>query len=269
MLTHLNAGDTSLADYNLLDMATGNINGSLGEVGGIAILIGLAYLLLTKTITWHIPTAVIASAALFSWAFGGNPLLDIFAGGLLLGAVFMATDYVTSPMTHKGQAHIRSHDRTHHYHHTPLWRISGGYVVCNTSDEQLRAAHQQILPSDDIRRKGKEGTGMKKLASTLPNMILSLGIITIASGALLGWVYSITKEPIALQAAAQQQAAIAEVAPAFDNNPEADKWETEINGVPFTVYPAYIDGKLVGAAVKGRLNERICRRDHRNVRIRG
>ena len=90
---------------------------------------------------------------------------------------------------------------------------------------------------------------MKKLASTLPNMILSLGIITIASGALLGWVYSITKEPIALQAAAQQQAAIAEVAPAFDNNPEADKWETEINGVPFTVYPAYDDGKLVGAAV--------------------
>jgi len=92
---------------------------------------------------------------------------------------------------------------------------------------------------------------MKKLASTLHNMILSLGIITIASGALLGWVYSITKEPIALQAAAQQQAAIAEVAPAFDNNPEADKWETEINGVPFTVYPAYDDGKLVGAAVKG------------------
>ena len=92
---------------------------------------------------------------------------------------------------------------------------------------------------------------MKKLASTLPNMILSLGIITIASGALLGWVYSITKEPIALQAAAQQQAAIAEVAPAFDNNPEADKWETDINGVPFTVYPAYDDGKLVGAAVKG------------------
>ncbi len=92
---------------------------------------------------------------------------------------------------------------------------------------------------------------MKKLASTLPNMILSLGIITIASGALLGWVYSITKEPIALQAAAQQQAAIAEVAPAFDNNPEADKWETEINGVPFTVYPAYDGGKLVGAAVKG------------------
>lgn len=105
LLTHLN--DTkaapSLADYDLLDMAIGHMNGSLGEVGGIAILIGLVYLLATKTITWHIPVSVLGSAALFSWAFGGNPLLDIFAGGLLLGAVFMATDYVTSPMTHKGQ----------------------------------------------------------------------------------------------------------------------------------------------------------------------
>ena len=103
LLTHLNNGDTSFTDYNFLDMAIGQMNGSLGEVGGIAILIGLIYLLATKTITWHIPISVIASAALFSWVFGGNPLLDIFAGGLLLGAVFMATDYVTSPMTHKGQ----------------------------------------------------------------------------------------------------------------------------------------------------------------------
>lgn len=103
LLTYLNNGETSFEEYNFLDMAIGQMNGSLGEVGGIAILIGLAYLLLTKTITWHIPVSVIASAALFSWVFGGNPVLDIFAGGLLLGAVFMATDYVTSPMTHKGQ----------------------------------------------------------------------------------------------------------------------------------------------------------------------
>ena len=93
----------SFSDYDFLDMAIGHMNGSLGEVGGIAILIGLIYLLATKTITWHIPVSMLASAALFSWAFGGNPVLDIFAGGLLLGAVFMATDYVTSPMTHSGQ----------------------------------------------------------------------------------------------------------------------------------------------------------------------
>lgn len=92
---------------------------------------------------------------------------------------------------------------------------------------------------------------MKKLASTLPNMILSLVTITVASGALLGWVYSITKEPIAIQTAQQQQAAIVDVAPKFTNNPEVDKWEKTIDGNPFTVYPAYDDGKLVGAAVKG------------------
>ncbi|MBD5356694.1 MAG: RnfABCDGE type electron transport complex subunit D [Bacteroides sp.] len=103
LLTYLNSGHANLSEYNFLDMAVGQMNGSLGEVGGIAILIGLAYMLAMRTITWHIPLTVIGSAALFSWAFGGNPLLDIFAGGLLLGAVFMATDYVTSPMTHIGQ----------------------------------------------------------------------------------------------------------------------------------------------------------------------
>lgn len=103
LLTHLNNGDTAFSDYNFMDMAIGNMNGSLGEVGGIVILLGLVYLLLTRTITWHIPISVLASAAFFSWAFGGNPFLDLFAGGLLLGAVFMATDYVTSPMTPKGQ----------------------------------------------------------------------------------------------------------------------------------------------------------------------
>lgn len=103
LLTYLNSGNDNLADYDFLDMAIGHMNGSLGEVGGIAILIGLIYMLATRTISWHIPVSVIGSAALFSWLFGGNPLLDIFAGGLLLGAVFMATDYVTSPMTHAGQ----------------------------------------------------------------------------------------------------------------------------------------------------------------------
>lgn len=92
---------------------------------------------------------------------------------------------------------------------------------------------------------------MKKIASTLPNMIISLGSITIIAGALLGWMYSITKEPIEKQAILQQQLAIAAVAPPFNNNPEEDKWETSVNGDKFTVYPAYENGVLTGAAVKG------------------
>ncbi len=88
---------------NLLNMAVGHMNGSLGEVGTFAILIGLVWLLVTRTITWHIPVSVLAGAAAMSAILGGNPLLDLLSGGLMLGAVFMATDYVTSPMTHSGQ----------------------------------------------------------------------------------------------------------------------------------------------------------------------
>ena len=75
----------------------------MGEVGAIAILIGLVWLLLARVITWHIPVSVLVGAAALSAALGCNPLYDLLSGGLLLGAVFMATDYVTSPMTHTGQ----------------------------------------------------------------------------------------------------------------------------------------------------------------------
>lgn len=88
---------------DLMDMAIGQMNGSLGEIGSFAIILGALYLLIRGIITWHIPVSVLASAALFSWIFGGNPILDLLSGGLILGACFMATDYVTSPMTHKGQ----------------------------------------------------------------------------------------------------------------------------------------------------------------------
>lgn len=96
-------GEIGMSNVDFMDIAIGNMNGSLGEVGSIAIIVGLLYMLAAKVITWHIPVSVLLSAAFFSWAFGGNPLLDLFAGGLMLGAVFMATDYVTSPMSKSGQ----------------------------------------------------------------------------------------------------------------------------------------------------------------------
>ena len=103
LLTHMKyeAVDSSAVDY--LGMAVGEMNGSLGEVGAIAIVIGALYLLIRRVISWHIPVSVLGSAALFSWLFGGNPAIDLLSGGLMLGACFMATDYVTSPMTRSGQ----------------------------------------------------------------------------------------------------------------------------------------------------------------------
>lgn len=81
----------------------GDVGGSLGEVGAIAIFLGLVYLMAFRIVTWHIPVSIILSVGVVSWLSGGNPLFDIVSGGLMLGAVFMATDYVTSPMTRRGQ----------------------------------------------------------------------------------------------------------------------------------------------------------------------
>ncbi len=89
-------------------MFLGDMGGSMGEVAAIALLIGFIYLLYKKVITWHIPVAVVASMAVFTgilWLVNpeknADPMFHILAGGVLLGAIFMATDYVTSPMVPK------------------------------------------------------------------------------------------------------------------------------------------------------------------------
>lgn len=80
----------------------GATGGSIGEISAIALIIGGIYLILSKTITWHIPVSILAAVAIMSLFIGSNPAVEILEGGLLLGAIFMATDYVTSPMSHRG-----------------------------------------------------------------------------------------------------------------------------------------------------------------------
>jgi len=88
---------------SMLDLFIGRIPGCIGEVSKLAVLLGLLYLLIRKTITWHIPVTMLATFMLLTWIFGGDPLQGVLTGSVLFGAVFMATDYVTCPMTHKGQ----------------------------------------------------------------------------------------------------------------------------------------------------------------------
>lgn len=107
------SGATPLADLandrtvNLLDLFLGKCGGALGETCSLALLIGGVYLLARKVITWHIPVAFIGTTFLFTLAVeDGNletALAWVLSGGLLLGAIFMATDYVTSPTTAKGK----------------------------------------------------------------------------------------------------------------------------------------------------------------------
>ncbi len=92
-----------------MDMFYGKMGGSLGEVAAIALILGFLYLIAKKIITWHIPVSVIGTVFIFTgilWLANpeqnADPVFHLLTGGLLLGAIFMATDYVTSPMTPKG-----------------------------------------------------------------------------------------------------------------------------------------------------------------------
>ena len=93
----------SAAPLSYVELALGLHMGVLGETSSIAIIIGLVYLLATRTISWHIPVAYVGTVAVLSALAGQNPLAQVFSGGLLLGAVFMATDYTTSPATKRGK----------------------------------------------------------------------------------------------------------------------------------------------------------------------
>ena len=91
------------SNYATYDLFLGNIPGCIGEVSKIAILIGFLYMLFVGTIKPLIPVVFVGTAALLTWILGGDPLAAVLSGGLLFGAVFMATDYVTNPMLIKGK----------------------------------------------------------------------------------------------------------------------------------------------------------------------
>ena len=89
---------------NFFQLYSGNIAGVIGETSAFALMLGGVYLFARDVIKPHIPLAYIGSVMLFSWIFGGpQPVLSVFTGGVMLGAIFMATDYVTSPFTNKGK----------------------------------------------------------------------------------------------------------------------------------------------------------------------
>ena len=110
----IKSGDASLLNQlpDSLNLFIGNHPdgaGAMGEICALALLLGLAYMLWKKIITWHIPVSIIGTVFVLAGLMHlanpayANPIAVIFTGGLMLGAIFMATDYVTSPMTAKGQ----------------------------------------------------------------------------------------------------------------------------------------------------------------------
>ena len=99
----------ALPEESILDMFLGNIGGCIGETSGLLLIIGFVYLLYRKVITARIPLAYIGTVAILAFLFPQSNdriawmAAQVFGGGLMLGAIFMATDYVTSPLTKLGQ----------------------------------------------------------------------------------------------------------------------------------------------------------------------
>ena len=94
---------------DIFDLFLGNNPGCIGEISALALLLGLVYMLWREIISWHIPVSILVTVfvltGLMYWVNPvayASPFVHLFTGGLMLGAIFMATDYVTSPMTHKG-----------------------------------------------------------------------------------------------------------------------------------------------------------------------
>lgn len=111
MLAEVKYNPALASELNFTEMFGGYMNGSMGEISALVLILGGLYLLWRKVITWHIPVSILLTMALFAMGyaigFGGSliyelPLFHLLAGGALLGAIYMATDYSTSPMTHKG-----------------------------------------------------------------------------------------------------------------------------------------------------------------------
>ena len=93
----------------LVDMLCGKMGGSLGEVSALALLLGLCYMLWKKIITWQIPVSILVTVFVYTGIMHlvnpvqyASPFVHLLSGGLMLGAIFMATDYVTSPMSKNG-----------------------------------------------------------------------------------------------------------------------------------------------------------------------
>ena len=202
---------------DLLDMFLGTTAGTIGETSALALLIGGLYLIAKRIISYRIPFYYILSvavyAAIYSAAALGGFSIEyvaghLFGGGLMLGAIFMATDYVTSPVTPKGQVVFGIFLGLL----TATFRIFGGsaegvsYAII-FGNLLVPMIEKFTMPKPfgpskkDMMNKDSKGKN-----EIVPNT-LKLFIITLVSGTLLGLVYVVTKEPIAEQNLKKQQEA--------------------------------------------------------------
>ena len=227
-----------------------------GSVAGM--LIGGIYLWLVGGITLHIPVSVLASFTLFVGLFGGHGfdpaylLAHLCSGGIVMGAVFMATDPVTSPTNAFG----------HVIYGCIIGILSGIFRVFGSATDSVSYAiitANLVVPIIDeyciplpygLRSGAQEG---KKKRPVLPKEAVILGVITLIAGICLSGVYAVTKEPIARQQQAASLASYREVCPDAESFAYDDDLSAAVEALGGGVYgtsfgKAYINEAVVGSA---------------------
>ena len=227
-----------------------------GSVAGM--LIGGIYLWLVGGITLHIPVSVLASFTLFVGLFGGHGfdpaylLAHLCSGGIVMGAVFMATDPVTSPTNAFG----------HVVYGCIIGILSGIFRVFGSATDSVSYAiitANLVVPIIDeyciplpygLRNGAQEG---KKKRPVLPKEAVILGVITLIAGICLSGVYAVTKEPIARQQQAASLASYREVCPDAESFAYDDDLSAAVEALGGGVYgtsfgKAYINEAVVGSA---------------------
>lgn len=245
----------------------GNTGGVIGEVSAAALLLGGAYLLLRRVISWRIPIYYLVFFLLFSGLFGGfDPVwltAQLFSGGLLLGAFFMATDYVTSPITNRGKllyglllGFLTALFRT--FGANPEG-VSFAIIIGNMVTPLIEKVTVPRAFGVKKEKKQKEAAAPATKEEAAPHkadhrknagVVAILAVITILSGCILGYFYQLTKEPIARQAEVRQQEAYRTVFPEADGfDALSSSWDA-VEGCDITqMYTAKQQGKDIGTVV--------------------
>lgn len=276
------SGATPLADMaaggraDVAAMFVGLTGGTIGEVSAIALLIGGIYLLVKKVITWEIPVCYLGAFALFIFFFGeqsgnlGYVMAHLCGGGLMLGAWFMATDYVTSPITSRGKIVFGIF----------LGILTGIFRTFGVSAEGVSYAiiignllvpliEKVTMPVafgyEGVKEKAPKAEKSTEAAAEAPaaaaepislklyHAALKLCVITLIAGLALGTVFQMTKGPIEQAAIAAQAEAFKAVCPAADKFENAEDLMAGADAVNGKYGNTVVDGIYNGLDASGNL----------------
>ncbi len=201
----------------LMDLFVGRVSGAVGETSVLALLIGGIYLLYRGHIDWRIPSAVILGTLAGTWALGGDALYGVMAGGVMIAAVFMATDMVTSPVTRWGRVLFGLLVGVM----IPVIRHYTVFPEGVTFAILLGNAMVPLLDRYTVTMRFGEKTWLPRLAPGTAGLIA----VVLIGGALVGLGWNLAEEASEAQAHADLEAKLSRVLPGMDSFEER-----ELNG---------------------------------------